>query len=103
MSHPQCCKNPETCTLTYVEHLRGFQLGVNAIPTRAVHRSRRSDTGYKPPDEPAVRTEARERRWSKDLPAFKELVRQGYNPPRIDGAHKRAVTARSAADIEREV
>jgi hypothetical protein len=93
MSHPQSCRNPEGCHLSYVEHLRGFVIGVDALPTRAVHRS----PGQR--DEPAWRTAARERRWAKDMPAFKSLIEQGYDPPRIDGSDRLAATAKTDADI----
>ena len=29
----------------------------------------------------------REKRWDKDLPAYKSLRKQGYTPERIDGCH----------------
>lgn len=93
MSHPACCRHPDTCTLTYREHLAGFVIGVGALPTRGVHRT----PGQV--DEPAWRTQARERRWAKDLPAFRSLVDQGYDPPRIDGSDRLAATATCDADI----
>lgn len=93
MAHPAACKNPDTCRLSYREHLLGVVFGVNAMPTRAVHRT----PGL--PDEPAVATEARERRWAKDMPAFKTLMEQGYNPPGIDGCHDLAQRATRDEDI----
>ena len=33
----------------------------------------------------AVTINAREARWQKDMPAYKRLRQQGYQPPRIDG------------------
>jgi hypothetical protein len=86
VTHPASCNDPANCTLSYVEHLRGFVLGVNAIPSRAIHRTPRSSSGWKPPDEPAWRTEARERRWAKDMPAFKRLHDAGHTPEHIDGS-----------------
>jgi len=87
VQHPACCKDPGNCSATsYVEHLRGFVLGVNAIPSRAVHRTPRSASGYKPPDEPAWRTEARERRWAKDMPAFERLQKAGHTDAPLEGA-----------------
>jgi len=79
--HPACCRHPETCTLSYVEHLRGFVIGVDAIPTRAMHRT----PGQ--PDEPASETSARQKRWDRDLPAYKRLRNAGMEAP-ISGAAK---------------
>lgn len=86
MAHPQSCKNPETCTLTYREHLVGFVLGVNAIPSRAVHRTPPAVNGYQPPDEPAAVTEARQRRWDIDGAAFKRMKEAGLQDVPLDGA-----------------
>ena len=80
MSHPESCKNPDTCTLSYREHLVGFVLGASAIPSRAIHRT----PGQV--DEPAWRTEARERRWEADMPAFKRMHDAGRTPEHIDGS-----------------
>jgi len=93
MTHPQSCRNPETCDLSYVEHLRGFVIGVGALPTRGVHRS----PGQ--PDEPAWRTQARERRWDKDMPAFARLVKDGVTPEHIDGSARLEATAKTEAEI----
>lgn len=80
MSHPQCCKDPEGCDLPYVEHLRGVALGVEAIPTRAVHRS----PGVH--DELAVETTDRCRRWEADANAYKQLRRAGLEPRHVLGS-----------------
>lgn len=85
-NHPASCKDPDNCDRSYVEHLRGFVLGVAAIPTRAVNRTPRSASGYKPPDEPAIRTLERQKRWDADLPAFERLHKAGQTPDRIDGS-----------------
>jgi hypothetical protein len=92
--HPACCKSPETCTLRYVDHLRGFVLGVAAIPSRAVHRT----PGQ--PDESATATSAREKRWAKDLPAFKALRGQGYHPRSVEGCDRLSATAKTDGQIE---
>jgi hypothetical protein len=92
--HPASCKTPDTCTRTYREHLLGFVIGANALPTRGVHRT----PGM--PDEPAWQTEARERRWDKDMPAFKRLCQDGLEPASIDGSAYLEATATSAAQIE---
>jgi hypothetical protein len=85
MSHPQSCHDPN-CRLTYRQHLLSVGIAAAALPTRAVHRSPRSDSGYKPPDEPAWRTEARERRWAKDMPAFERLQKAGHSDAPLEGA-----------------
>lgn len=89
VAHPAACPNPETCELSYVEHLRGFGLTASAIPSRAVHRT----PGQ--PDEPATETAAREKRLVKDLAAYKSLRRQGYRPRSVRGADRLAATATS--------
>jgi hypothetical protein len=93
MSHPQSCRNPDTCPLAYVEHLRGFVIGVDAIPSRAVTRTKGMD------DEPSSVTRAREKAWERDRPAYKELRRQGYRPRSVRGADKLAATATSDGQI----
>jgi len=93
MSHPTSCADPGTCSLSYREHLLGIGIAAKALPTRAVHRT----PGQ--PDEPAWRTEARERRWAKDMPAYKALVDQGYEPVSIDGADRLAATAKTENEI----
>lgn len=44
--------------------------------------------------------EAREKRWQKDMPAYKELRQQGLQPPRIDGAARLAAKAETRFEIE---
>jgi hypothetical protein len=83
VSHPAACRNPESCDLSYVEHLRGFVIGVEAMPTRAVHRT----PGL--PDEPAVETNARQRRWDRELDAFKTLCVGGAEPETLAESPKR--------------
>lgn len=93
MSHPACCPDPDTCDLSYSAHLVGFGLSARAIPSRAIHRT----PGQ--PDEPAVETAERERRWSKDLDAYKSLRQQGYRPRSFKGADRLAATATSDDQI----
>lgn len=83
MSHPASCKNPEDCDLSYTEHLRGFVIGTAAIPSRAVTRT----PGQ--PDEPSARTLEREKRWSRDHQAYRELRRAGIRPKSIAGSDHR--------------
>lgn len=41
-----------------------------------------------------------ERRWDKDMPAFKRLCDDGLNPARIDGAYVMERSAKYEAEIE---
>jgi len=93
-SHPACCSNPGTCTLTYREHLVGFGLSANALPTRAVNRT----PGHA--DEPVTQTLTREKRWDRDMAAYKRLYRDGLRPPAIDGAALREKQGDTKYDIE---
>lgn len=45
-------------------------------------------------------TENRARRWDKDMPAYRRLRKQGYQPRSIDGAARIEATATSAAQVE---
>ncbi len=94
MPHPQCCKNPDTCTLTYIEHLRGFNLSANAIPTRRVNHT----PGQ--PDEPVTQALIREKRWERDTAAYKRLHKEGLRPPRMEGAAARERQGETQYDIE---
>jgi hypothetical protein len=93
-SHPECCPNPDTCTLTYREHLNGFGLSALAVPSRAVNRT----PGHK--DEPVTQTLTRERRWERDMDAYKRLHREGLRPPQIDGSALREKQGQTKFDIE---
>lgn len=83
MNHPASCKTPDTCTLTYREHLDGFVIGVAAIPSRAVTRTEGQ------PDEPSTRTREREKRWVRDHQAYRELRRAGLRPKSVSGSDRR--------------
>lgn len=48
----------------------------------------------------AAREKAMERRWAKDMPAYKRLREQGYQPPSIDGAARLEREASSRFEIE---
>lgn len=93
VAHPAACPNPETCELSYRDHLVGFGLSASAIPSRAVHRT----PGQ--PDEPATETAAREKRLVRDLAAYKSLRQQGYRPRSVRGADRLAATATSDAQV----
>lgn len=92
--HPACCKNPESCSLTYREHLVGVGLAASAIPTRAVTRNEGTH------NEPSIVTKARERQLEKDMPAYKRLRQDGLHPRSIKGSARLEATATSAAQIE---
>jgi len=97
-NHPACCKSPETCTLSYVEHLQGVGLSANATPNRGVNRT----SGQK--DEPLAQTLIREKRWDRDMSAFKRLHDDGLTPPQVDGSALRERQAQTEYDvIERPV
>lgn len=87
MGHPQSCKDPENCNLRYVEHLRGFSLTSEAMPTRGKNHE-------------VVRTNIREKRWMRDIPAFKRLTKEGYDVPQIDGSALREKQGETPFDLE---
>jgi len=97
MTHPACCLNPDTCTLTYKEHIYGFGIGAAALPTRAINRTR----GH--PDEPVAQTLIREKRWDRDMDAYKRLHRQGHRPPAIEGAALRERIGSTDSDMSRPI
>jgi hypothetical protein len=45
-------------------------------------------------------TEQKARGWDKDMPAYRRLRQQGYQPRSIDGAARLEATATSAAQVE---
>jgi hypothetical protein len=45
-------------------------------------------------------TEQKARGWDKDMPAYRRLRKQGYQPRGIDGSARLEATATSAAQIE---
>ena len=96
MNHPACCKNPDSCTLTYREHLVGVALASDAIPTRRLV-TRHEGTH----DENVSVTKARERRLERDLPAYKRLRQDGLYPRSVKGSARLEATANSSTMIER--
>ena len=48
----------------------------------------------------AEAVEARERRWKKDMPAYKELRAQGLQPPHIDGSADLVARAETRFEVE---
>jgi len=93
MSHPQCCKDPDNCKLEYVDHLKGFHLSATAIPSRTVTKTE----GL--PDEPTTQTIIREKRWHRDMAAYKRLHAQGYRPRRMEGAAARERYGETVYDV----
>lgn len=93
MNHPSCCSNPDTCTLSYRDHLAGFGVSAMATPSRGVNKSK----GV--PDEPLSQALIRERRWDRDMAAFKRLHNDGLTPPQIDGSALREQRGETIYDI----
>lgn len=96
MSHPACCKSPESCDLTYREHLVGVALSSDAIPTRRLVTRNEGAV-----DEPISVTKARERGLERDMPAFKRLRQDGLHPRSVKGSARLEATANSSTMIER--
>lgn len=48
-----------------------------------------------------VEAAARERRWDKDIPAYKTLRKQGMQPKTSEGAHRLAATANTREEVEK--
>lgn len=82
---PGCARG---CCATPAQHYRSISISAAATPTRR-------------PD--AVRIDATEARWHKDMPAYKALRDQGIQPPRIDGCHDLAQRAELRQEVERGV
>lgn len=83
--HPASCRDPESCPLTYVEHLRGIGISAEALPNR------RAD---------AAATVAKDRVLDRDLDAYKRLRRDGIQPPRNQGSARMEATADHRWQIE---
>lgn len=91
--HPASCKSPATCTLSYRDHLVGFGVSATAIPSRLINHT----PGV--PDEPVAQTLIRERRWDRDMAAFKRLHDQGLTPPQVDGSALRERQGQTEYDV----
>lgn len=83
MACPSWCSEPG-CTLAYGGHEWGFSVSSAALPTRA-----KSET---------VRINQTEKRWERDMPAYKAMRQQGLKVPRIDGAGD--LQARANTELE---
>lgn len=84
--HPACCPNPDVCELTYRQHLLGFGVAAAAIPSRT--------------SEDTLGALVREKRWERDMKAYKNLRADGLQPPQIDGSALREKQGQDAYDIE---
>lgn len=84
--HPESCTDPN-CTLTYREHLLGISVSAAALPSRSQ-------------SEDVVSTLVREKRWDRDIGAYKRLRDDGYQPPQIDGAALRERQGKNEYDLE---
>lgn len=85
MRHPDCCKDPDNCTLTYSQHLAGVGLAAAATPNR--HK------------EDTLGALVREKRWDRDMSAYKRLRADGMQPPQIDGSALREKQGTNEYDI----
>ena len=63
----------------------GVRMGANSTTTRGsrVMQANQTEAG-----------------WNKDMPAYKRLRQQGYQPAQIDGCAKLEQTATSVAEVE---
>lgn len=84
MGHPQSCKD-EDCTLTYVEHLRGFSVSAAATPNRRPH---------------AASTITKDRVLDRDLDAYKRLRQSGVQPPHTGGSAALEAKANHRWEVE---
>ena len=85
--HPECCKDPENCNLTYVQHLQGIRIAAAATPTQTDAME-------------TVRTNIREKRLTRDRDAYKRLRNDGYQPRSIFGSRLRERQGNTPYDIE---
>ena len=79
------CGKPCSCP-SYRDHLRSISVSAQATPSR--DRSRET-----------VEAHAREKKWNKDMPAYRRLRDEGLQPPHIDGADKLEATATDKIEI----
>jgi hypothetical protein len=68
---------PRGCCDDYRTHIRGISIG--SFPTQTTYT---------------------ERKWDKDMPAYKRLVESGLQPPKIDGCYVIEREATHAKEIE---
>jgi hypothetical protein len=68
-----------------IDKVRSIGFGSGTLPTR--HAASNA-------------VEEREKRWAKDMPAYKALRAQGLQPPRIDGSAKLMAHAETRFEVE---
>lgn len=85
MSCPSWCSEPD-CGLSYGAHPWGFAISASALPTRASAQ--------------VAAIDAKERRWDRDMPAYREMRKQGLQPKAIDGAADIAARASTEMEVE---
>ena len=93
MSHPSSCHDP-SCTLSYGQHLVSIGFTSAALPSRLTTHTEGQ------PDEPTINTNIREKRWERDMDAFKQLLADGYAPPRMEGSALRLREGTDRYDME---
>jgi hypothetical protein len=59
------------CCPTSADHYRSISVAASASPTRKVE---------------VTRIDAKEKRWGRDMPAYRRLRREGLQPKQIDGS-----------------
>lgn len=83
MTHPSSCHDAN-CTLTYRQHLLTISVAPSAMPSRHPE---------------AVQINTREKRWSRDIPAYKRLHAEGNPPPQVDGSALRERQGETLYDV----
>lgn len=78
------CGKPCGCP-TYRDHLLSISVAASATPTRRPQ---------------AAAAEAKERRWEKDMPAYKRLRANGVQPKQIDGSAHLEQRATEKVEVE---
>lgn len=78
------CGHPCNCR-TYREHLLTIGFAASAMPTRKAE---------------TAATEAKEKRWEADIPAYKRLRRNGLQPQGIDGSARLEAKANDTIEVE---
>ena len=69
-------------------------MSAEALPTRNLVNKTPGQ-----PDEPMVQALNREKRWDKDIPAFKRLWKEGVRPRRMEGSAFREQHAETSYDV----
>lgn len=83
--HPESCTDPD-CTLSYRDHLIGIKIAAAATPTRT--------------KDDVLASTVREKRWERDMAAYKRLRKDGVQPPQIDGSALRERQGVDTFDVE---